>query len=242
MGRRVRSGSNSNHAQIVRQNAGSTNPNQPRSVDNESPIPAAAGMSPGSRYNHNLKVLRRRDPSIVSIFDQFSHVCLYHHNGEKWEKKGYEGSMFLYERFVCCLQYVTLCDLFRSPVPRDAHPPYGFYILNRMGMDDYIQRMYPEDDMHILGDYLMYKCYPDFTALRLGMPLDRDIDPELASDKHKGKAITVGLWMFATDSREPMKDVLMRLDLLDSSTVCLPHGIRQAARVRQAGRTVPRTV
>lgn len=84
-----------------------------------------------------------------------------------------------------------------------------------MGMDDYIQRMYPEDDMSVMGDYLMYKCYPDYTALRLGMPLDRDTDPELVTNKHKGKAITVGLWTFATDSREPMKDVLMRLDLLD---------------------------
>lgn len=84
-----------------------------------------------------------------------------------------------------------------------------------MGMDDYIQRMYPEDDMNILGDYLMYKCYPDYTALRLGMPFDRDIDPELPTNKHKGKAITVGLWMFATDSREPMKGVMMRLILFD---------------------------
>ena len=56
------------------------------------------GMSPASRYNHNLKVLRRRDPSILSIFDQFSHVCVYHHNGNNWEKQGFEGSMFLYER------------------------------------------------------------------------------------------------------------------------------------------------
>lgn len=56
------------------------------------------GMSPASRYNANMKVVRRRDPSIVSIFDQFSHVCVYHHNGDKWEKHGFEGSMFLYER------------------------------------------------------------------------------------------------------------------------------------------------
>jgi hypothetical protein len=55
-------------------------------------------MSPEARYNHNLKVLRRRDPSIISIFDQFSHVCVYHHNGSTWEKNGFEGSMFLYER------------------------------------------------------------------------------------------------------------------------------------------------
>ncbi|KAF9788675.1 hypothetical protein BJ322DRAFT_653377 [Thelephora terrestris] len=187
MVRRVPSGSNAT-TQILRHDAANTNLNQPRAVDNQSPIPATAGMSPSSRYNHNLKVLRRRDPSIVSIFDQFSHVCLYHHNGEKWEKKGYEGSMFLYER--------------------EEYPPYGFYILNRMGMDDYIQRMYPEDDMQILGEYLMYKCYPDYIAHRLGM---RATDPELATDKHKGKAITVGLWMFAPDGREPMKDVMMRL-------------------------------
>jgi len=62
--------------------------------------PPSVGMSPTSRYNQNLKVLRRHDPSIVSIFDQFSHVCLYHHNGTKWEKKGFEGSMFLFERYV----------------------------------------------------------------------------------------------------------------------------------------------
>jgi hypothetical protein len=113
MGRRARSGSNANNAQIVRNNAGNANLNQPRSVDNESPNPTAAGMSPSSRYNHNLKVLRRRDPSIVSIFDQFSHVCLYHHNGEKWEKKGYEGSMFLYERCVRRSLYLQpLYDVF----------------------------------------------------------------------------------------------------------------------------------
>ena len=69
--------------------------------------------------------------------------------------------------------------------------------------------------MNILGDYLMYKCYPDYTAHRLGMSLDRDTNPELAANKHKGKAITVGLWMFATDSREPMKDVMMRSNLFD---------------------------
>ena len=59
---------------------------------------ASLGMSPASRYNYNLKVLRRRDPSIISIFDQFSHVCVYHHDGQQWSKHGYEGSMFLFER------------------------------------------------------------------------------------------------------------------------------------------------
>lgn len=60
---------------------------------------SSPGMSPASRYMSNMNVIRRRDSSIVSIFDQFSHVCVYHHNGDKWEKQGYEGSMFLYERY-----------------------------------------------------------------------------------------------------------------------------------------------
>jgi hypothetical protein len=98
--RRKRSGSstsvrNSPHAQRARQQRVEP-PVQPASTSTKSPI----GMSATSRYNHNLKVLRRRDPSIVSIFDQFSHVCVYHHNGSKWEKQGFEGTMFLYERYV----------------------------------------------------------------------------------------------------------------------------------------------
>jgi hypothetical protein len=63
------------------------------------PAAATLGMSPAARYNHNLKVLRKRDPSITSIFDQFSHVAVYHHNGTSWQKNGYEGSMFLFERW-----------------------------------------------------------------------------------------------------------------------------------------------
>lgn len=70
-----------------------------RQISASSP-PPSLGMSPASRYVSNMNVIRRRDSSIVSIFDQFSHVCVYHHNGDKWEKQGYEGSMFLYERYI----------------------------------------------------------------------------------------------------------------------------------------------
>lgn len=63
-----------------------------------SPQPPPLGMTPASRYDSNLRVMRRRDPSILSIIDQFSHVCVYQHNGNNWEKHGVEGSMFLFER------------------------------------------------------------------------------------------------------------------------------------------------
>ena len=55
-------------------------------------------MPPPSRYQHNLKVIQRHDPSITSLFDQFPHVCVYHHKGDEWRKKGCEGAMFLFER------------------------------------------------------------------------------------------------------------------------------------------------
>ncbi|KAF8217796.1 hypothetical protein K438DRAFT_2006827 [Mycena galopus ATCC 62051] len=177
------------------------------------------GMSPEARYNHNLKVLRRRDPSIISIFDQFSHVCVYHHNGQTWEKNGFEGSMFLYES--------------------DSYPPYGFYILNRMGMDDYIQRLYPEDVTGIHGTYLMLRSYPDFTSRRMSHVLSShdgvpgklsnawavpNLDKLLEGDK--GRAHTVGLWMFPTDAREPMIDVMMRLHSYVKQNIPYPEQFR----------------
>ncbi|KAH9918642.1 uncharacterized protein B0H18DRAFT_957816 [Fomitopsis serialis] len=175
------------------------------------------GLTPAI-YENNLKVLRRREPSIVSIFDQFSHVCVYHYHANKWEKQGYEGSMFLFEK--------------------QTYPPYGFFILNRVGTDDYIRPIYPEDDVGIVGDYLAFRYYPKFTQVRLAMNLPYPVPPEhratldavllnqltpeevavsreesasTTKKEWKGTSVTIGLWMFATDAREPLKDVMMRL-------------------------------
>ncbi|KAF4576883.1 DCP1 family protein [Pleurotus pulmonarius] len=185
--------------------------------------PAKMGMSPATRYNSNLKVLRRRDPSIISIFDQFSHVCVYHHNGDKWEKQGYEGSMFLYER--------------------DSYPPYGYYILNRQGTDDYNQRLYPEDNISTSGSYLMMRSYPSWSARRLesiiksseaaGSKVPDKFSPvwfipdvEKYKEADKAPGITIGLWMFATDSREPMMDVMVRLHSYVKQNIPYPDEYR----------------
>ncbi|KAH0834895.1 hypothetical protein J3R83DRAFT_10541 [Lanmaoa asiatica] len=111
----------------------------------------------------------------------------------------------------------------------DSYPPYGLYIMNRVGMEDYIQRLYPEDSVGVHGSYLMMRHYPDFTAHRLAearsnLPLSIQddpttkfapefaiTDPEKLHDADKGRSQTVGLWCFATDAREPMTDVVMRL-------------------------------
>ncbi|KAJ3986316.1 hypothetical protein F5890DRAFT_1005160 [Lentinula detonsa] len=176
-----------------------TPPLRPASVSK-----SGAGMSAASRYAHNLKVLRRRDPSILRIFDQFSHVCIYHHNGQSWEKKGFEGSMFLYERA--------------------DYPPYGFYILNRMGMDDYIQRLWPEDNLSVTGSYLMLRTWPEWSRNRIRdieasngskelHPFDERYkwDQETRPNEATEVSKTIGLWMFNTDAREPLITVMLRL-------------------------------
>ncbi|CAA7268390.1 unnamed protein product [Cyclocybe aegerita] len=170
-----------------------------------SKAPPRKTMTAKDRYDSNLKVLKRRDPSIQQIIDQFSHVCIYHHDGEKWYKHGYEGSMFLFER--------------------DSYPPYGFYVMNRVGMDDFIQRLYPEDDVIDMGKVFIIRSYPDFlsnrlTSIRLSkteslpdkfsdvyaIPNIESIEP-----KAKGRASIIGLWIHATDARKTMVDVMCRL-------------------------------
>jgi hypothetical protein len=96
-------------------------PRRPRSTSNVSSHPADIPRAPTSSpllrkqivvasdsiYNNNLTVLRRGDPTILSIIDQFSHVCLYNYNGktQKWAKEGFEGSMFIVEQYV----YTMIC-------------------------------------------------------------------------------------------------------------------------------------
>jgi hypothetical protein len=185
---------------------------------------ASLGMSPASRYNYNLKVLRRRDPSIISIFDQFSHVCIYHHDGQQWSKHGYEGSMFLFERWATDSVNRKSLSTVSHHDCRDSYPPYGFYILNRVGMDDYISRLYPEDELFDQDNILIIRSFPDFMARRLAsietstsgqtpdkfsniytIPNILDLDT-----KQKGRFLNIGLWMQPTDSRESMVKVMKR--------------------------------
>ena len=62
---------------------------------------AQSAMTAAARYQKNLKSLRRIDPTILSIVDQFSHICLYRLHEGKWLKDGFEGASFLFERCVC---------------------------------------------------------------------------------------------------------------------------------------------
>ncbi|KAF8589149.1 hypothetical protein K439DRAFT_1629054 [Ramaria rubella] len=114
------------------------------------PLPPNQDLMPSSsRYLHNLRVIQRHDPSITSLFDQFPHVCVYHHKGDEWQKKGCEGAMFLFER--------------------EQEPKYGFYILNRNNTGDYIQRMTPDDDVEFASAYLIYRAFGKVTSDTIGL-------------------------------------------------------------------------
>ncbi|KAL5498729.1 hypothetical protein ACEPAH_2084 [Sanghuangporus vaninii] len=91
------------------------------------------GMTPAERYYKNLRVLRRRDPHIVSIFDQFAHVTVYYMVDDmNMERAGYEGTLFFFER--------------------DIEPRYGLFILNRQGMNDYIRYLLHDDLFEVVGE------------------------------------------------------------------------------------------
>lgn len=107
-----------------------------------------------------------------------------------------------------------------------------------MGTEDYVRPIYPEDDMEIIGDYLMCRLYLDYTKTRLDMGLPYPIPPEAREafnaeltkrippeerdkdkDKEKrGRSTTLGLWMYPTDAREPLKEVMMRYVCVRSTT------------------------
>jgi hypothetical protein len=76
--------------------------------------------------------------------------------------------------------------------------------------------MYPEDDLEVHGQYLMYRSYPEYTQTRLARiaanggvdPVDDSLDNYAA--KKAGPSKTIGLWMFQDSRRESLADVMVR--------------------------------
>jgi len=96
--RRNHSGYGNVSAQIVSCAARSTNKRAQPSVQAVTPEPSAVAVywNVGViEIQSQSQVLRRRDPFYSVIFDQFSHVCVYHHNGSKMEKQGFEHYVFV---------------------------------------------------------------------------------------------------------------------------------------------------
>ena len=97
-------------------------------------------MSPASRNSKNLEILHRHDPSIHTVISQFSLVALYELESttSDWESMNCEGPMFIFER--------------------DFEPKYGFIILNRVGMEDYVQYLHASDLLEDNEQFFFFKC------------------------------------------------------------------------------------
>lgn len=100
---------------------------------------------------------------------------------------------------------------------RESEPRYGFYILNRESPQDVNEAMYPEDDVEVHGQYLMYRSYPEYTKQRMArIQANNGVDPaeQSGSDPHAAKKSTeakvIGLWMFQSGTRESLADVMVR--------------------------------
>ena len=91
-------------------------------------------------------------------------------------------------------------------------------------MDDYISRLYPEDELFDQANILIIRSFPDFLASRLasietstsGQTPDKFSNiyaiPNIVDldTKQKGRFLNIGLWMQPTDSRESMLKVMKR--------------------------------
>lgn len=85
-------------------------------------------------------------------------------------------------------------------------------------MEDYVQRLYPEDDITAHGGYLMLRSYPQSTNARLDAIQGEEnkfsavyaYANDGVTSKDKGESQTIGLWTFTTDGREPLMDVMLR--------------------------------
>ncbi|BGP27202.1 hypothetical protein JCM10295v2_006166 [Rhodotorula toruloides] len=89
------------------------------------------------RRQLNLKNLQRHDPAIDHIVSSASYASVYDNKGDGWVKSGVEGPMFLFAR--------------------STAPHYGFFILNRNGLEYVQEFLTPESEVEIGGEFILYE-------------------------------------------------------------------------------------
>ncbi|GAA5887973.1 hypothetical protein JCM16303_005221 [Sporobolomyces ruberrimus] len=89
------------------------------------------------RQQLNLKNLQRHDPLISEIVTSASYASVYENFGVQWVKTGIEGPMFLFSR--------------------TQAPHYGFFVLNRQGLE-YIQEfLTPDCELNVGGEFILFE-------------------------------------------------------------------------------------
>ncbi|KAG0257388.1 hypothetical protein BG011_004006 [Mortierella polycephala] len=113
-------------------------------------------MNKAARKAVNLSVLQRHDPHISDIIDSSSYVVVYKfdEDSQAWTKKGVEGTMFVFKR--------------------STLPSYGFFIMNRLGLDNLMADLTADMALQLTTDYIIYRDDKDIHGIWIYEPTDRD--------------------------------------------------------------------
>ncbi|KAF9086985.1 hypothetical protein BGX29_001105 [Mortierella sp. GBA35] len=113
-------------------------------------------MNKSARKAVNLSVLQRHDPHISDILDSSSYVVVYKfdEDSQAWTKKGVEGTMFVFRR--------------------STLPSYGFFIMNRLGIDNMMADLTADMALQLTSDYIIYRDERDIHGIWVYEPADRD--------------------------------------------------------------------
>ncbi|KAF9188143.1 hypothetical protein BGZ51_000719 [Haplosporangium sp. Z 767] len=113
-------------------------------------------MNKAARKAVNLSVLQRHDPHISDIIDSSSYVVVYKfdEDSQTWTKKGVEGTMFVFKR--------------------STLPSYGFFIMNRLGLDNLMADLTADMALQLTSDYIIYRDDKDIHGIWIYEPTDRD--------------------------------------------------------------------
>ncbi|KAG9060917.1 hypothetical protein KI688_007874 [Linnemannia hyalina] len=111
-------------------------------------------MNKSARKAVNLNVLQRHDPHISDILDSSSYVVVYKfdEDSQAWVRL---FSMFCRE---------SLSTL----------PSYGFFIMNRLGIDNMMADLTGDMALQLTSDYIIYRDEHDIHGIWVYEPADRD--------------------------------------------------------------------
>lgn len=134
-------------------------------IPNEVPhLPVQAHIRHVDRDSHNLRVLQRHDPNIVSILEQIPYAALRllrpgaraNENPDYWEKEmdGPEGPLFIVERSVRRSQmaWMLIQRLSRSD---DSDSTLAFAVLGTKHLPSWVQPLHRDDEIEF-SPYMIF--------------------------------------------------------------------------------------
>ncbi|MCJ1480871.1 hypothetical protein MMC06_001026 [Schaereria dolodes] len=117
----------------------------------------------------NLRVIKRHDPSVISLVHiaPFASVYVFSVETSQWEKSGIEGSLFI-------------CQL--SPTARNPER-YSVFVLNRKSLDNFNAELLSLADIEITEEYIILQTAKEGEHLVYGLWIF--CEPPPASTSHQ---------------------------------------------------------